>query len=258
MLEHLVEQPSTPTQKPPVLFIHGAWHGAFCYRDWLSTFASLGYPAHAISLPGYGESKAEKRLNAYGGRDYLQVIEQVMTQLGPKAVLLGHSMGGHLVQRYLLQHSVPKAVLVATAPVSGLTGFNLRYVRKHPGRFFKALFTAELKHLVDSPELVRELFITEGAALSPEALCAKLCSSSLKLGLEAGSPLKVKADRPPSKVLVVAAESDGCFTMAEEERTAKAWGAEVMVVKGQSHDLMLEKGREETARRIAAWLDQAA
>lgn len=39
--------------KPPILFIHGSYHSAWCFREhYLDYFSSLGHRCFAISLRG--------------------------------------------------------------------------------------------------------------------------------------------------------------------------------------------------------------
>jgi pimeloyl-ACP methyl ester carboxylesterase len=41
----------------PLLFVHGAWHGAWCWDEYfLDFFAGRGYRALAVSLRGHGNS----------------------------------------------------------------------------------------------------------------------------------------------------------------------------------------------------------
>lgn len=73
-----------------ILLIHGAAHGAWCWRDVIPALAALGHSARAIDLPGHGEDAtpyAEVTLDRY--RD------AVLAAMGPDTVLVGHSMGGY-------------------------------------------------------------------------------------------------------------------------------------------------------------------
>ncbi len=45
---------------PPLLFIHGAWHGAWCWDEhFLDFFANNGFHAVALSLRGHGNSPTD-------------------------------------------------------------------------------------------------------------------------------------------------------------------------------------------------------
>src|ERR1700756_2747040 len=47
----------------PLLFVHGGWHGAWCWDDhFLDFFAAAGYRAVALSLRGHAPAPAPKRV----------------------------------------------------------------------------------------------------------------------------------------------------------------------------------------------------
>ncbi len=64
MLEVIEKGSSTPAHPTPLLFVHGGWHGAWCWSNFLNYFADAGYRAVALSLRGHGASPAAKALRA--------------------------------------------------------------------------------------------------------------------------------------------------------------------------------------------------
>ncbi|MCA9946237.1 MAG: alpha/beta fold hydrolase, partial [Anaerolineales bacterium] len=63
MLELLVHEPTQKAKNTPLLFIHGAWHGAWCWEEhFLPYFAERGYAVYAPSLRGHGQSSGQERL----------------------------------------------------------------------------------------------------------------------------------------------------------------------------------------------------
>jgi pimeloyl-ACP methyl ester carboxylesterase len=63
MLEVIEKGPCRESDKPPVLFVHGAWHGAWCWDEhFLDFFAEKGYRSLAVSLRGHGKSTAPKHI----------------------------------------------------------------------------------------------------------------------------------------------------------------------------------------------------
>lgn len=41
---------------PPIVLVHGAWHGAWCFAGLQHALDELGLPSYAIDLPGHGTS----------------------------------------------------------------------------------------------------------------------------------------------------------------------------------------------------------
>ncbi len=105
--------------------------------------------------------------------------------------------------------------------------------------------------MVRTPELAAECFLIEGSAFSPETICAQLQNESLRAALELGAFFwrrRSQGITPP--VLVVAAERDAAFPVREEELTARAYGAEFVLVGDQGHSLHVEWDWRQVAERI--------
>ena len=101
-LEVVTYEPKTGTRSTPLLFVHGAWHGAWCWAEYfLPYFAEHGYTSHALDLRGHGKSEGANRLRWTGITHYVSDVEHVVDQLDKAPVLIGHSMGGLVVQKYL-------------------------------------------------------------------------------------------------------------------------------------------------------------
>jgi pimeloyl-ACP methyl ester carboxylesterase len=76
----------------PILLIHGAWHGAWCWSKLLPALKARGIAATAIDLPGQGDDPTppgEVTLELWSDR-----IVAALDELAEPAILVGHSMGG--------------------------------------------------------------------------------------------------------------------------------------------------------------------
>ena len=110
-----------PVHKTPLLFIHGAYTAAWCWEEhFMPWFASQGYFCYALSLSGHGTSRGRKQLDNFGINDYVDDVATVVAALPAPPVLVGHSMGGFVAQKYLEQHKTPAAVLMCAVPPQGL------------------------------------------------------------------------------------------------------------------------------------------
>ena len=92
--------------------------------------------------------------------DYVADVAEVAASLPSSPILVGHSMGGGVVQRYLETRArAPGAVLLASLPPTGVIGATLKIARNHPLRFARANLTLSLYCVVDTPELAKRLSI---------------------------------------------------------------------------------------------------
>ena len=133
MLEVIDKGSCTEAHPVPLLFVHGGWHGAWCWDDgFLDYFADAGYRAVAMSLRGHGTSPSDKPLPKVSIADYIDDVRAVADDLGGSPVLIGHSLGGYTIQRYLEDRTAAAAVLVGSLPPSGVLGTSLRVWRRRP------------------------------------------------------------------------------------------------------------------------------
>jgi len=78
----------------PVVLVHGAWHGAWCWEPVVEGLAADGIDALAVDLPGHGADTG-----SFGDlhSDAARVREVLDQQAGRDAVLVGHSYGGAVI-----------------------------------------------------------------------------------------------------------------------------------------------------------------
>lgn len=251
--------PGRDADKTPLLFVHGAWHGAWCWDEhFLDFFAAKGYRSVAVSLRGHGKSPAPKPMQFCSMADFVDDVASVADGLPEPPVVIGHSMGGFVVQKYLESHDAPAAVLLASVPPSGIGRFLLRRFRLHPWLTARHLaITKSAGSMGRTPELARESFfsdsvphadVTRYAAGLDEEYVGKHVLGMLWLDLP--KPALVNAP-----VLVLGAENDILFTPREVRKTAAAYHTEAEFIPGMAHDMMLEPGWPGVAERIHAWLE---
>ena len=95
----------------------------------------------------------------------------VADSLPSRPVVIGHSMGGFIVQKYLESHDAPAGVLMTSMPPQGNLGSALRWIRHHPWHFTKMAITGKALPYISTPQLARERFFS---AQTPESQVAGL------------------------------------------------------------------------------------
>jgi pimeloyl-ACP methyl ester carboxylesterase len=240
----------------PLLFVHGAWHAAWCWDEhFLDFFADRGYRALALSLRGHGNSPTAKPLRACSVTDYIADVGSVAASLPTAPIVIGHSMGGLIVQKYLESHHAPAGVLLTSMPPQGNLGSALRWIRKRPLHFGKMAITGKALPYISTPELARERFFSTH---TPEAdvlgYAARLQEDSARIGIDCALLKLPRPERVTTPLLVLGAEEDGAHTRDEVIATARAYGTEAEFFPDMGHNMMLEPGWGDVAERIDAWL----
>ncbi len=257
-LEIITKKPDTPSSRPPLLLIHGAWHGAWCWEWFQSHFAELGYESHAMSLRGHGKSQVPPRFNWTSISDYVDDVAEVAKRFSEPPVLVGHSMGGLIIQKYLEQHAARAAVLVASVPMHGVYRMLTRIAMKHPWQAFKCVAFADLDALVATPEMAHEALFSDDVPQDTFDHCfAALQPESYRAGLDMllfGLPRPGKVKVPP--MLVLGGERDHLFHPDEIEKTARAYNVKAEIFPAIAHNMPVEREWRKVSGLIVEWLNQ--
>lgn len=232
--------------KPPLLFVHGLGHGAWCWERWLAASAEAGHQAHAVSLRGHGGSPGSLRTARMA--QYVEDVIATAASLPRRPVLVGHSMGGLVVQRALARYPAHAGVLVATVPAHPAVGSLLSIARQHPTDALRIMLGGSLSL---RPEyLFSQLPPAEAQAIAdrcgPESPLAQY-----QLLLHKPSP----APRGGTRVLVLATPDDRLVPIADVRRTARRYGADLHEFPGMGHDLMLDADWRAPLETMLSWLE---
>jgi pimeloyl-ACP methyl ester carboxylesterase len=102
MLEVIDKGSLSESHPAPILFVHGGQHATCCWDEHLlDFFAAKGYRAVAVSFRGHGKSPSSKPQRACSIADYVEDVRLVAETLPQTPVVIGHSLGGFVVQNYL-------------------------------------------------------------------------------------------------------------------------------------------------------------
>jgi pimeloyl-ACP methyl ester carboxylesterase len=256
MLE-IIDKGSESNEHPvPLLFVHGGLHAAWCWDEhFLDYFVENGFRAVAPSWRGHGGSSTTKPVAKCSLGDYLNDVHNVAVNLNRPPVLVGHSTGGFLVQKYLERYAAPAGVLMASTPPTGVLRSSMRVWRRHPWVALRANAVGRSIEIFNTPTRCREHFFSPrtpeeivvscAARLEPESMRAVFIDQVF------GKP-RVECITTP--LLVLGAEHDGMISSEEVGSTARAYGTNAVIFAGMGHNMMVEPGWHDVADCIRRWL----
>jgi pimeloyl-ACP methyl ester carboxylesterase len=260
-LELISHVPQTPTQQTPILFLHGAWHGAWCWEDYfLPYFAQKGYAAHAMSLRSHGLSEGRKKIRWTSIDDYVTDLYQVVKSLPKPPVIVAHSLGGFVLQRYLEYYDTPAAVLIAPAPARGGFSFTWRMLRTTPGAYLRSGLTLSPYALVNTIERTQTAFFSKTMPrVDVERHFARIQEDSIRAYLDflmfsLPNTRDIRERNIPT--LIIGGANDQLFHPNEFEALAKTYNADITILPDTAHDVMLEANWQQATDRIMEWLKE--
>jgi pimeloyl-ACP methyl ester carboxylesterase len=79
------------------VFIHGAWHGAWCWEKVTPLLEKAGHTVYAIDLPGHGSDQTP--ISQVSLKSYTDKVCSILDDAEESVYLVGHSMGGIVVSQ---------------------------------------------------------------------------------------------------------------------------------------------------------------
>ncbi|MEM6767572.1 MAG: alpha/beta fold hydrolase [Bacteroidota bacterium] len=242
--------------RDPLIFVHGVSHGGWCWEEHFAPFfRKQGYDCYSLNLEGHETPGSKKSINHISLADYVRNIEEAAAKLGRPPILIGHSMGGLVVQKYLENASCKKVILVAPIPPMGSWKASLRFAYHHPNGLLDlmrlnlyAAFYKNAHALMYSADMEVSLL---------ESYKEKMCAESFKAYLQTLFPRIRMKRQKETPMLVIGAGNDHIFTVKEIEETGRFYEAETVIFENMAHNLMLEKGHEQVADYILRWLEKS-
>jgi alpha-beta hydrolase superfamily lysophospholipase len=253
-LQTLTEGEPTERHRTPLLFVHGAWHASWCWEEnFVPFFCKEGFVCQAFDFRGHGGSEGKENLHSYHLSDYIEDLGQVVKAAKQTPVVIAHSMGGLVAQKYAQDNDVAGIVLLAPVP---LTGVGYGYSRTHPMAFLKFLLTRKGKAMVSGEELSKSMFFSQN--ISDELFqeyYGKLQDESFKALLETGRGTKWKPLKNNPPMMIVEAGRDALIPKKGLIATAKLYGTDLLRLDDLAHDVMIDVEWRKTADLVNSWLN---
>lgn len=246
--------------RPPLLLVHGAYTNSLCWELHFIPFLNArGFDCYALDLSGHGTSGGGDQLNEFGLDDYADDVSKVVVQLPEAPVLVAHSMGTQVVERFLIGGGhAAGLVQMAPVPPSGTGGSASRLVLAEPE------FFAELPHAVSGHPTHETFRVMAGIYFSPGMPAEDMArfipmmqpESDRAVAELAALPFLRTGTRPLLPALVMGGGADAVFPPSMLFFTALAWRAQSVTIPDCGHMLMLDRPWPKAAEALAGWLEQ--
>ncbi|MFE7129254.1 alpha/beta fold hydrolase [Streptomyces sp. NPDC057638] len=229
LIEHAA--PTTAPSAPPLVFVHGAGHGSWVWENYLPYFAATGRDCYAFSWYNHHGSRdlPEGRFLERSLADTVEELETVVSFAGQAPVLVTHSMGAIVAQKYAERHPVLAQVHIAPA-ICADVGLDVDFAIDPgtpvgPGPFE----TAWDFYLGGTSEEDARRYYALFSEESPRAIMEGV-----------NALVSVDRTRLSGPTLFIAAEHDRVVPAEAVRRSADHFGGDYLFLHGRSHNVALE------------------
>lgn len=247
-----------------IIFIHGLFYNASYWDAWVNYFKSSGYRCYTPVYPFHEGNPAELRkkpdpkLAQVTLGDVVNTIALFIDALPEKPILVGHSMGGLVVQKLISMNKGVAGVCIGSAPPKGIFSFKWSFLKSN-----LPLINPFKGNSICLPDIewfkyaVFNLLSSEQAVLEYEKYVVPE-SRNIPRG-STGKDGKINFNEAHAPLLFIVGEKDQIIPSGLNDKNFRAYkdGAsrtDFKLFKDRTHHICGEKNWEEVANYISEWL----
>ena len=248
--------------KAHLALVHGYGEHLGRYRETMDRLGQAGYAVHGIDLRGHGKSSGIRaHVDAFG--DYLADVDLLFAHVrgqaeGKKVFVLGHSLGGLILARWLVNRPEGVAGAVLSSPFMGLAFQPPRLKEMAAGLLDRLAPHLHIDSGLQVEQLTRDEAIRKATAADP--LYQKVTTprwfsqsrAAQRETLERASEITVPC-------LLLVGEADPIARPASGQELFSRLGSADKVLKtydGFLHEVLNEIGRDRAFEDLGSFLDR--
>lgn len=251
---------ASPT-RPPVIMVHGAFSGGWCFDPFRTRFESRGFSVDAPDLPGHGEGATSASVRGKSMRDYARAVTAHIKACASPPILIGHSMGGLVAQMAASQAEVAALVLLAPSPPWGQPISSPLEAAAAVGLYTQGAYW--LDAVQPDWGVCRAYTLDRLPSAEARAIYARMTPESgralfevLNWWLDPTMTTILPAEGVRAPVLALTGGEDRIHSPPSVKAIAARLGGAFREVPGMSHWTLGEPGWEGVAETVLAWLDE--
>ncbi|MDO8999853.1 MAG: alpha/beta hydrolase [Bacteroidota bacterium] len=253
-------------QAKTIVFVHGLFVNAKSWCNWVKFFEAKGYKCFAPNYPFHeGEpSLLRNNINSNVGKlTFKKVVENFsdfIDTLPEKPILIGHSIGGLVVQKLIESNKAIAGICIDSAPPSGVISFERSFLRANlptlnpfkgnspclPSvKWFQYAFCNTMT--MEETEIEYNKYVVPESRNIPRNTTLGACFIDFK--------------KPHNPLLIIAGEKDNIIPSSLNKKNFKAYKDKNSVTEfkeflNRTHYICGQKNWEEVATFINDWLSR--
>jgi pimeloyl-ACP methyl ester carboxylesterase len=265
--------PLTPGRIMPtktIVFVHGMFVTPSCWKKWQAYFEARGYRTLAPAWPEHDLPPAQERArhpNPALGRlelaDVLERYRQVIRGLDEKPILVGHSMGGLIVQLLLQEDLGVAGIAIDSAPPKGVLTLKWSFLKSN-WPVLNPFANKNKPVLLDEAGFHYAFTNTLGEAQAHGAYESESVPESRRVGQgPTTAAAKIDFARPRPPLLMIAGAEDHIIPAVLNQKNFARYKkgpsiTELKVFPGRDHWIIASDGWEEIADYVRGWIEKGA
>ncbi len=247
-----------------IVFIHGMYMNNLCWEHWIEFFQKRGYKCLAPAWPGRDQETAELRkrhpdakLGELTLTSVVNQFETIVKSLDEKPIIVGHSLGGLVVQLILEKNLAIGGVAIDSAPPMGVISAKWAFLKSNWPHI--SPFISASKPIAMTFERFQYTFVnTIPLAEQQDAYDRYVVPESRRVPIEALTA-KIDFNKPRAPLLFIAGGSDHLIPASLNKTNCAKYKNSHSVTDfkefpGRVHFIIGQQGWEEIADYIFSWL----
>ncbi len=255
------------TNSKTIVFIHGLFMNPSSWGNWMNYYQNLGYTCYAPAFPFHegnpsvlrNEISSELPKVTIGDvvKHYLEFIDS----LSEKPILIGHSVGGFIVQKLIELEKGSLGVCIDAAPPAGIFTFkwgfwsaNLPVINPFKGNsafvptveWFQKAFCNTMN--MDETKKVYDAYVVPESRNIPRSMLSDPFG-------------KIDFHKAHAPLLFISGEKDSIIPYSLNVSNVKAYQdkssiREHKIFEGRTHYICGQEGWEDVADYVAKWIEE--
>ena len=254
-----------------IVLVHGLWTTPLSFEFWAHNYSERGYSVHAPGWPGMERDIralrcAPETFADLGFRDIVEHYEQFVLALDEPPILIGHGIGGLVVQALLDRGLGTCGVALASAPIKGIWTLPYTRMRVVTPQLFQprrsrrtvALTPAQFHYAFMNNSSREEALRTYERYAVPGPRRVLLQAELANLNPFSAAAINVRRNnRAP--LLLLAASQDHLAPPAMVRANARAYRHSLAITEyrefaGRTHFIIAQSGWREVANYTLDWV----
>lgn len=247
-----------------IVFVHGMYMNSLCWEHWVAHFQSKGYTCLAPDWPGRNQPIEVLRKNhpdpSLGGLTLSRVLQHytnTIKTLEEKPIIIGHSMGGLIVQLLLQSDLAAAAVAIDTAPPMGVFSTKWSFLKSNWPHITP--FVSQNSPIEMTFEHFQYTFVNGYPLAEQQAAYARYVVPESRRVPRESLTARIDFKKPHAPLLFIAGSADNIIpaTLNKSNQAKYRHSHSVTDFKefaGRTHFIVGQKNWEEVADYIIGWL----